>query len=103
MMLRTLLLLSCFVPMVAAQQTNENWSLRLPFVQSGAATALHPVTGRPVRFGGFNTSIGSLPHLWEWDGGGWLRRAAINGPSSRTGHATTRHLPTIRWPTLRGS
>ncbi len=69
---------------IAAQQPAFDWTLRQPFEARSGGMALHPTTGRPLRFGGF-TSNGatSTPHLWEWTGSGWQRHAGapVNAPS----------------------
>ncbi len=69
------------------QQPAEDWALRLPFASPGAAIALHPQTGRPTRFGGWSSSIGGLPDLWEWTGATWARHATSPGPAVRIDHA----------------
>ncbi|MCA8964367.1 MAG: hypothetical protein H6838_10870 [Planctomycetes bacterium] len=64
---------------LAAQQPALDWTLRQPFASRHGNMALHPFTGRPLRFGGFTANA---PHLWEWVGDAWQRHvgAPVAGP-----------------------
>lgn len=72
------------LPLLAAPwlpaQTTLGWSLRQPHTGIGPAFAIAPTTGNPVRFGGFDSSIGAVPDLWEWAGGRWQRHTSREQP-----------------------
>ncbi len=78
-----------FLSMAAsAQQPTFDWTLRQPFESRQGSMALHPTTGRPLRFGGFTASgTTRTPHLWEWTGDAWQRHAGapVNVPSPSLG------------------
>lgn len=83
----SLLLFGLPLASLTAQVPTENWSLRLPFGNTGIAMATHPTTGRPVRFGGQNNVVGTCPFLWEWDGSAWARHSSTANPEPRQGHS----------------
>ncbi|MFO1078474.1 MAG: hypothetical protein U1E73_12190 [Planctomycetota bacterium] len=68
----------------------QNWHLRQPAVQPGAAIlcrmAFDMQRGRAVLFGGW-AGANVFDDTWEWDGTNWLLRAPATRPPERDDHA----------------
>lgn len=63
------------------------WNGAAPPARNGAAMVYDAARQRLVLFGGTSSGSSAMGDLWEWDGTGWLQRAAVPAPPPRRLHA----------------